>query len=746
MKLALGSAMALAMTASLFAPVQPDYYVHTTQMQETDPLIDLALMYDAGTLSVDTDMTFGEVERQRNVLDINGPYGVVRDAATPPEAHYRIDFDEPILVGATGVALKPGFPESAVVEVSVDGELWETVAAYDEVDTGRALDWTNLEEPIEISAFRVTITDSFGEWPVLENVGLSSEFVTDEETPSGGDVTVATASAGHGLWFPDIIRLKDGRLLAAFQEAETHYGPVGRIYVTTSSDGGFTWSDPQLVIDSEYDDRDPKMAQLSDGTVLLGFFQTDQSTSTTLGTHVVRSADGGQTWSEPVKVGTEMDWDASHGPITELSDGSVLMPLYGSVGDAPSQATVVRSTDGGRTWPAASEVVVAMNAPSEFIDLSAMYDAGTLSVDTDMTFGEVERQRNVLDINAPYGVVRDAATPPEAHYRIDFDEPILVGATGVALKPGFPESAVVEVSVDGELWETVAAYDEVDTGRALDWTNLEEPIEISAFRVTITDSFGEWPVLEKIGLAEESVTGENFDFQEPTLTALSDGEIVALLRTTTSPQLAYLSRSFDNGQTWTEAEPTDIPASSHHLLSLANGGVLVTYGDVSDRFSPNRATSGRIVEEPAGSWDGYHDIPLYDSGHSWDQANPSSAEVEPDLFLTLSFDVETASVVGVFSTRDDYLVAADPLKAAEALRDSLEGYLAAGDIDGPIAHQLSNTLDQVQRHLDGGRDNPASQAVERFMRHLDNPKRPDTLTDEAAADLREQAEQLQGLM
>jgi hypothetical protein len=139
-------------------------------------------------------------------------------------------------------------------------------------------------------------------------------------------------------------------------------------------------------------------------------------------------------------------------------------------------------------------------------------------------------------------------------------------------------------------------------------------------------------------------------FQEPTLTVVG-GEVVALIRTTV--EQAYLSRSGDGGRTWSQPEPTDMPASSHHALALSTGEVLVTYGDLSPRFSPHRDTVGRLVREPGESWDGYPDVQIYDSGHR-DQANPSSAEVVPGRFLTLGFDVPAASVVGVFSSAEDY--------------------------------------------------------------------------------------------
>ncbi|WP_114907415.1 lamin tail domain-containing protein [Ornithinimicrobium murale] len=83
--------------------------------------------------------------------------------------------------------------------------------------------------------------------------------------------------------------------------------------------------------------------------------------------------------------------------------------------------------------------------------------------------------------------------------------------------------------------------------------------------------------------------------------------------------------------------------------------------------------------------------------------------------------------------------AVDPVEGLDALEESLEGYVASGDVAGPIAHQLGNALGQAQHHLAGGRPSQAGSALDRFVRHLDDPKRPDTLTDEARDDLRAQA-------
>jgi Neuraminidase (sialidase) len=321
-------------------------------------------------------------------------------------------------------------------------------------------------------------------------------------------VIVARAEPGLLAHFPDVVRLGDGRLLATYREGVGHVSPDGRIRLVESADGGRTWDRPRTAVDGPYDDRDPKLAVLADGTVLLSYFILDWSTGpghTARGTHVRRSTDGGRTWSDPAPVGTSMNWAVSHGAAAELPGGDVLIPVYGRpTPDAAHHAMVVRSTDGGRTWP----------------------DGGA----------------------------------------------VLVGAA------------------------------------------------------------------------------DGMHFQEPTLTVL-DGQVVALIRTT--GDRAYLSRSTDDGHTWSTPEATDMPASSHHALALSSGEVLVTYGDLSPRFSEHRETVGRLVRDPEKTWDGYADLQLYDSGHS-DQANPSSVEVSPGRFLTVGFDVPAASVVGVFTSLADY--------------------------------------------------------------------------------------------
>ncbi|TDC83385.1 exo-alpha-sialidase [Actinomadura sp. 7K507] len=185
---------------------------------------------------------------------------------------------------------------------------------------------------------------------------------------------VAQASPGKKLHFPNMERLNDGSLVAVAREGAGHTGQDGRLLVLNSDDRGRTWSSPAVVHDSAYDDRDPMITQLESGRLLLSWFQIDYSVTPPepMGTFVRHSDDGGATWSEPVTVQTsmsgesdivdtyELGWAASHGQIKELPSGELIVPLYGTVPDDRWQrATVVRSLDGGESWRADTESLIA---------------------------------------------------------------------------------------------------------------------------------------------------------------------------------------------------------------------------------------------------------------------------------------------------------------------------------------------------------------------------------------------------
>lgn len=142
---------------------------------------------------------------------------------------------------------------------------------------------------------------------ILMPVGAAASPTTPDEP----DVIVAGPAGDQKAWFPDITRLDDGRLVTIFYQATRHSRDDGRYMWTESTDGGRTWSEPRVVIDTPQDDRDAQITQLSDGTITINWFRTDWTNEHTtgaviLGSFVTRSTDGGHSWSDPVLVESQM--------------------------------------------------------------------------------------------------------------------------------------------------------------------------------------------------------------------------------------------------------------------------------------------------------------------------------------------------------------------------------------------------------------------------------------------------------
>lgn len=212
-------------------------------------------------------------------------------------------------------------------------------------------------------------------------LGAATTATADLGHPADPDVVVA-ATGDRSTWFPTVERLRNGNLLVVYYDATSHTGPDGRIAMTRSKDGGHTWSTPIVVIDTPLDDRDPSIVELSDGALLMNWFQTDWSTQplpTPGGVWTARSTDGGRTWSQPVRarsgvygngewnippVSYATPWVATSAKILELPDRSLLLPLYGNTpDDAHASITMLRSRDGGRSWPVHLEIPVAPHPP-----------------------------------------------------------------------------------------------------------------------------------------------------------------------------------------------------------------------------------------------------------------------------------------------------------------------------------------------------------------------------------------------
>jgi sialidase-1 len=86
----------------------------------------------------------------------------------------------------------------------------------------------------------------------------------------GADFKHQIVTSGLG-YFPVAIRLNNGDVLAVIRGGAPHIGVKGRLDLVRSSDGGKTWSKPWTAIDESQDDRNPALGQLKDGTVVLAY-------------------------------------------------------------------------------------------------------------------------------------------------------------------------------------------------------------------------------------------------------------------------------------------------------------------------------------------------------------------------------------------------------------------------------------------------------------------------------------------
>lgn len=174
--------------------------------------------------------------------------------------------------------------------------------------------------------------------------------------------------------WPTLLRRSNGELLLVYSGGrEAHVCPFGRVELMRSSDDGETWSWPQVLMDTPIDDRDAGICETSKGTLLVTTFTSlayepilakardwpperlarwqaahravsDARRKSLLGTWMLRSEDGGLTWSAPYRVPV----NSPHGPVP-LSGGRL---LYAGkrLWDQDKAIGVCESTDDGASW------------------------------------------------------------------------------------------------------------------------------------------------------------------------------------------------------------------------------------------------------------------------------------------------------------------------------------------------------------------------------------------------------------
>lgn len=168
-----------------------------------------------------------------------------------------------------------------------------------------------------------------------------------------------------GGFFPVIAQHPDGTLAIVARDGDIHVGQMGRLGIATSPDGGVSWSRLQPVADEGVDLRNPGFGITSKGRWILAYMEMDSyingywspTEKPSVGRVFFRISEDGETWSDPQRIDVGgYPVACPFGKIVELGPDHLLMSLYGG-----NRSYVIRSRDGGATWSDISVIAEGYN-------------------------------------------------------------------------------------------------------------------------------------------------------------------------------------------------------------------------------------------------------------------------------------------------------------------------------------------------------------------------------------------------
>jgi sialidase-1 len=195
----------------------------------------------------------------------------------------------------------------------------------------------------------------------------------------------------HG--WSTVARRQNGELWVTWSGGrESHVCPFGQVHAMTSRDNGATWTWPRVLLDTATDDRDSGVLETAKGSLIVSTFTslayedhfkkattlgvqtdkgwtsksmpqeqfvkwkaaherlTDEERKAELGEWVIRSTDGGKSWS--ARIPTIVN--SPHGPI-QLKDGRLLYAGK-QLWTGDKKVGVAESKDDGLTWQWLAEI------------------------------------------------------------------------------------------------------------------------------------------------------------------------------------------------------------------------------------------------------------------------------------------------------------------------------------------------------------------------------------------------------
>jgi hypothetical protein len=316
------------------------------------------------------------------------------------------------------------------------------------------------------------------------------------------------------------------------------------------------------------------------------------------------------------------------GPISmlkRLSSGDLVLVFRealwrGSVthGDPTTRTSLIRSSDGGKTW---HSQVTPDPGGGNGTTVNQMSDGRLIVSNFRWVFVPLEEKEKIQHL----GVVRE--------------KPDL--GLGTACAGVF----TVASGTDGYTWE---CPNRLSVGGPKMVTTAGRIVETEDDRLLIPlngrsadDDLTECWIAESVdggetwrNLASVTQDVKDISFHEMRIIPLPADRLLAMMRTPESN--FYQSRSADGGKTWSVPEETPIwcgGSSPGDLLQLADGRVLCTYA----RRKPPYGVRACISRDQGERWDIEDEIVIRDDGLDRDMGYPSSEQLPDGRILTVYY-------------------------------------------------------------------------------------------------------------
>ena len=310
---------------------------------------------------------------------------------------------------------------------------------------------------------------------------------------------------------------------------------------------------------------------------------------------ISRSADRGKTWSQPT-FAPNFDWSGTECPgIAQTSKGTVLLSQF-RFGWYP--------------------LALARERRAQGENISLFLPGQKWTED----FGDDDWDRSLLTWARGYHGLYIHLSSDGGHL---FDRTVKID-TG-AYRDGYTRTGVIELA-DGRLAYAV--------------TEHHPPTSQGTYVLFSSDDGQSWeaPVLV--------CSQPDGKFGEPDLAETAPGELYCILRESKISGYLYGCRSTDGGPTWSAPEKTALYGHPGHLLVLADGRLLCTYGRREAPFGIRASLS----EDGGRSWKTAEEIVIRDDLPNGDLGYPASIEYESGRLFCCYYGQEPDGVTCVQGT------------------------------------------------------------------------------------------------